>query len=232
MAGHAGHASKINSIAREFYSGIRADIQCHSEFLLQHLLMPWQVAAALLCGGTFFLLLCSVFEAGFAHLEKLQVYLHHIILPLLLGIDSPSNSVHNSMISLSSLRSVVVSKAKFAARRHFLASSRVAASNTGKTALVTGGSQGLGEAIARRLVKDGYIVTIADVKVETGQALAKEIGATFVQADVSQPDQVENAVEHVVQAHGTLDALVNSAGVVSSQVPYATIRRQRMAARH
>jgi meso-butanediol dehydrogenase/(S,S)-butanediol dehydrogenase/diacetyl reductase len=85
---------------------------------------------------------------------------------------------------------------------------------------VTGGSVGIGEAIARRLANDGYSVFIADVKQEDGEALAKEIGGTFLQVDVSKSSQVDAAVSEVVAQHGTLDALVNNAGVVSpNQVP-------------
>mmetsp|Transcript_23257 Transcript_23257/g.54921 ORF Transcript_23257/g.54921 Transcript_23257/m.54921 type:complete len:274 (+) Transcript_23257:37-858(+) len=85
-----------------------------------------------------------------------------------------------------------------------------------KSALVTGGVQGLGEAIARRLAADGYKVVIADV--QDGQPLAEEIKGKFVKADVTDPKQVEAAVKHVVEAYGSLDALVNNAGVVGSQV--------------
>lgn len=79
---------------------------------------------------------------------------------------------------------------------------------------------GLGEGICRRLAADGYSVAIADVNQERGEAVAKEIGngSSFVKVDVSVPGQVEQAVNHVVQAHGTLDALVNNAGVVGPPV--------------
>ena len=80
--------------------------------------------------------------------------------------------------------------------------------------LVTGGSQGLGEAICRRLAADGYCVTVADTNSTAGEQLAKEIGGKFVELDVSVPEQVESAIQGVVREHGALNALVNNAGIV------------------
>ena len=96
-----------------------------------------------------------------------------------------------------------------------------------KSVLVTGGSQGLGEGIVRRLAADGYAVTIADIDQARGEAVAQDIGqdatatCSFLQVDVTVPEQVEAAVRQVVQAHGTLDALVNNAGAVGPQASYA-----------
>jgi NAD(P)-dependent dehydrogenase (short-subunit alcohol dehydrogenase family) len=64
----------------------------------------------------------------------------------------------------------------------------------GARALICGGASGLGAATARRLRADGAAVTIADVNAERGEALAAELGATFVACDVTDPDQVEAAV--------------------------------------
>jgi 3-hydroxyacyl-CoA dehydrogenase/3-hydroxy-2-methylbutyryl-CoA dehydrogenase len=64
----------------------------------------------------------------------------------------------------------------------------------GTRALVTGGASGLGAATARRLAGQGAEVVIADLNAEKGEALASEIGGTFVTCDVTQPDQVEAAV--------------------------------------
>ncbi len=65
----------------------------------------------------------------------------------------------------------------------------------GARALICGGASGLGAATARRLRADGADVTIADVNDERGEALATELGATFVRCDVTDPAQVEAAVE-------------------------------------
>jgi NAD(P)-dependent dehydrogenase (short-subunit alcohol dehydrogenase family) len=64
-------------------------------------------------------------------------------------------------------------------------------------ALVVGGASGLGEATARELATRGSRVTVADLNEERGAALADEIGAAFVQADVTDEEQVRAAVESV-----------------------------------
>jgi NAD(P)-dependent dehydrogenase (short-subunit alcohol dehydrogenase family) len=64
----------------------------------------------------------------------------------------------------------------------------------GSGALVAGGASGLGEATARHLHERGAVVTIADVNVEKGEALADELGVRFVACDVREEDQVEAAV--------------------------------------
>jgi NAD(P)-dependent dehydrogenase (short-subunit alcohol dehydrogenase family) len=83
----------------------------------------------------------------------------------------------------------------------------------GAGALVVGGASGLGEATARRLHGEGAAVTIADVNAEKGEALAAELGARFVATDVTQPDQVEAAVDAAVQHGGGLRISVHCAGV-------------------
>jgi NAD(P)-dependent dehydrogenase (short-subunit alcohol dehydrogenase family) len=67
----------------------------------------------------------------------------------------------------------------------------------GSGALVVGGASGLGEATSRALAAGGAHVTIADLNEDKGRALADEIGATFVRADVTDADSVENAVGEV-----------------------------------
>ncbi len=69
----------------------------------------------------------------------------------------------------------------------------------GATALVAGGASGLGAATARRLAEAGAAVTIADLNEETGEALAQELGASFVRCDVTEPEQVEAAVPEGVR---------------------------------
>jgi len=83
--------------------------------------------------------------------------------------------------------------------------------------LVTGGAAGIGEAISRRLAKVGYKVAVCDITME-GKLVAEDIGGTFIQADVTKPAEVEEAVAHVVKTYGKLDAMVNNAGVVGAQV--------------
>jgi len=76
-------------------------------------------------------------------------------------------------------------------------------------ALVAGGASGLGEATARALAARGARVTIADLNEERGEALATELGATFVKADVTDEGQVEAAVETA----GELRLAVSCAGI-------------------
>jgi NAD(P)-dependent dehydrogenase (short-subunit alcohol dehydrogenase family) len=83
---------------------------------------------------------------------------------------------------------------------------------SGSVALVTGGASGLGAATVRRLVAGGAKVLIVDRDEARGQALAKEIGATFAKADVTDPAQVEAAVAAAGQL-GTLRIAVSCAGV-------------------
>lgn len=99
-------------------------------------------------------------------------------------------------------------------------------------AIVTGGAQGLGLVIARRLRDDGMRVVIADVEAST--ALPEGIGERSVIADVdvSERAQVEALVALILQHFGRIDVLVNGAGQFSSlrrqrfdQVPVAEWRR-------
>ena len=80
-------------------------------------------------------------------------------------------------------------------------------------ALVTGGSSGIGLAIARMLREEGYELTLASRTADKVEAAAKELGALAVAADVQREEDVDRLVsEHNVH-HGRLDVLVNSAGV-------------------
>ncbi|MBA2299019.1 MAG: SDR family oxidoreductase [Actinobacteria bacterium] len=81
------------------------------------------------------------------------------------------------------------------------------------SALVTGGSSGIGLAIARMLAEEDYGLTLASRTAEKVDAAAQELGALAVAADVSKPDDCERVVAEHVAHHGGLDMLVNSAGV-------------------
>ena len=83
----------------------------------------------------------------------------------------------------------------------------------GKGALVAGGASGLGEATARALAEAGASVVIADLNAEKGEALAGEIGAAFVQADVTDADAVGAAVSRAGEADGGLRISVCCAGI-------------------
>lgn len=85
--------------------------------------------------------------------------------------------------------------------------------------IVTGGSMGIGRAIAERFVKDGAAIVIADVAgaVEAaGEMTAKGATAIGVSCDISDPDSCENMAAAAVSAFGRIDTLVNNAGLYST----------------
>ena len=84
----------------------------------------------------------------------------------------------------------------------------------GKNAVVTGGAQGIGEAIVRALRDAGARVFIADINPEVGHATAERHDVEFVAIDVTDSASVEAAFEHVVNTAGSLDVAVNNAGIV------------------
>ncbi len=87
----------------------------------------------------------------------------------------------------------------------------------GRAALVVGGASGLGEATSRRLAELGAAVTITDINAEKGEALAAELGADWVQADVRDEAQVQAAVDAAHDNPGGLRACVVCAGAAIGQ---------------
>ncbi len=84
---------------------------------------------------------------------------------------------------------------------------------TQKVALVTGSSSGIGEQVARRLAADGYAVVVhSRSSVAAGQAVAQEIGGSYLQADVADENAAHGLVEQVLAQRGRLDVLVCNAG--------------------
>jgi NAD(P)-dependent dehydrogenase (short-subunit alcohol dehydrogenase family) len=82
-----------------------------------------------------------------------------------------------------------------------------------RAALVTGGSSGIGLAIARLLRYEGYDLTLVSRTPEKIEAAAADLGATAVVADMADPDDCARAVAEHRERFGRLDVLVNSAGV-------------------
>ena len=81
------------------------------------------------------------------------------------------------------------------------------------SALVTGGSSGIGQAIARMLRDEGYDLTLASRTREKIEAAATELGAQAIAADMAQEADCVRVVEEHVARFGGLDLLVNSAGI-------------------
>ena len=99
----------------------------------------------------------------------------------------------------------------------------------GKTAMVTGGANGIGAGCVRRLAQEGANVVIADIDDAAGQALVAELGATvrYLRADVSRRASVEALFVEAVTSFGAVDILVNNAafvhkpGVISHFLEYS-----------
>ena len=81
------------------------------------------------------------------------------------------------------------------------------------SALITGGSSGIGLAIARMLREEGFALTLASRTAEKVEAAAAELGAHAIAADVSKAEDCARVVEEHVEREGGLDLLVNSAGI-------------------
>ena len=102
----------------------------------------------------------------------------------------------------------------------------------GKVALVTGGSRGIGAAIALRLARDGAAVAFTYVSAaDKAEAVAKQIDAAggralVIQADSADPDAVSRAVEQTVRELGRIDILVNNAGIFAAE-PFGEITAEQ-----
>jgi meso-butanediol dehydrogenase/(S,S)-butanediol dehydrogenase/diacetyl reductase len=88
----------------------------------------------------------------------------------------------------------------------------------GKVALITGGGQGIGQAVAERLHADGFKVAIADLNLETAGQVAEKLGgenggAIALYVNVSDRDSVFAAVDQAVAKLGGFDVIVNNAGI-------------------
>ena len=88
--------------------------------------------------------------------------------------------------------------------------------NTGRVAVITGASSGIGEATARALAAEGYHVALLARRADRIQALADELGdaAIAIQADVTDRDSLVAAAQRVHQELGGADVLVNNAGIM------------------
>ena len=91
--------------------------------------------------------------------------------------------------------------------------SSISFGHRGRVVIITGGAQGIGEACARRFVREGAHVVLADLDDAYGNALATELGALYVHCDVGHKPDVDALVARAMAAHGRIDVLVNNAGI-------------------
>ena len=102
----------------------------------------------------------------------------------------------------------------------------------GASCLVTGGAQGIGEAIARRFASEGGKVFVTDLNLEGAEAIASQLGNGSVsyQVDVSKSESVINLFDAIIAEHGIPDVVVNNAGISSDNptidLPDATWQRE------
>jgi NAD(P)-dependent dehydrogenase (short-subunit alcohol dehydrogenase family) len=93
------------------------------------------------------------------------------------------------------------------------------------SALVTGGSSGIGLAIGRMLREEGFTLTLASRTPDKVEAAAAELGAVAIATDVSKAEDCARVVEEHVAREGGLDVLVNSAGVgIAARVEEAQLK--------
>ena len=93
-----------------------------------------------------------------------------------------------------------------------------------KIALVTGSSSGIGAQVARRLAGDGFTVVVTSrSSVAEGQAVAAEVGGSYLQADLADEVAARGLIDAVLEAHGRLDVLVNNAGT-TEVIPHTDLQ--------
>jgi NAD(P)-dependent dehydrogenase (short-subunit alcohol dehydrogenase family) len=91
---------------------------------------------------------------------------------------------------------------------------------SGKVALITGGTSGIGEATAKVFAREGARVAITGRRVELGEAVVAQIKrsggeAIFIAADVAQAEDCRRSIEETITAYGRIDILFNNAGIVT-----------------
>jgi 3-hydroxybutyrate dehydrogenase len=86
--------------------------------------------------------------------------------------------------------------------------------NQNRTVIVTGAAQGIGYAIAQSFIENGDFVAIFDLNLEAAESAAEKLGnAKGYQVDVANEDQVKSAIDAVAAERGTVDVVVNNAGL-------------------
>ncbi|WP_312742768.1 SDR family oxidoreductase [Cedecea neteri] len=95
-----------------------------------------------------------------------------------------------------------------------------------KVVVITGASSGLGEALARRLAKDGAKLVLGARRLERLKKLTQDLNLppeAAVQTDVTQPEQVQTLVDKAVALYGRVDVMVNNAGLM----PHSLLERKK-----
>lgn len=95
---------------------------------------------------------------------------------------------------------------------------------SGKVAIVTGAASGMGKAIAQLFASEGAKVVVSDLNIDNASAVVEEIKtgggtALAVAANVAKEEDVQNLVNFTVAEYGTLDILINNAGIMDNFVP-------------
>ncbi len=102
-----------------------------------------------------------------------------------------------------------------------------------KTAIITGAANGIGAEIARTYAREGANVLLADLDLAKAQTVAQEITAqggaraVAVQCDVAKKEEVQKAVDACVERFGTVDIIVNNAGITLPACPVEEITPER-----
>ncbi|MGX7680979.1 SDR family NAD(P)-dependent oxidoreductase [Jatrophihabitans sp. DSM 45814] len=83
----------------------------------------------------------------------------------------------------------------------------------GRRVIITGGASGMGEGLVRAFPALGARVVSMDIAAEAGKAIAAEVGAAFIETDVTQKSSVDDAFRGAVEELGGLDVLIHAAGI-------------------
>lgn len=95
-----------------------------------------------------------------------------------------------------------------------------------QVAIVTGGGQGIGEGIVRRLAAAGARVAVLDLDADLARSVAESTGGAAVECDVSSASSVEKAIGEVRRQLGPIDILVNNAGIAGRTLPLTELNEQ------
>src|SRR5271166_738055 len=93
----------------------------------------------------------------------------------------------------------------------------------GKVAIVTGGTSGIGEGVAKAFVREGAKVVIAARREKEGRALERQTGVRFVRTDVANEADVTAMIDRTLEWFGRVDCLVNNAGIPSPMISITEI---------